>query len=227
VNLILEREANDPELQLKLKEEAEAAAAAEAEQRKKLAQQKRADTQSRNKKIEEYMRQFHEEFPGEWSDEFARLQWQRAYNAYYTDLKKEEFNRQHEEDQRKMVEKEKRQKEQRELQRKAIARSKSPEYQIQMIFSPDDDYNFKTWYACRRPTFFDYYGRSTESLVDRLVDMGPGITLLQKEFRTGEIIKRLVGERAYNRLVEFGKPGETWEDCMNRLLDIAAVAQKS
>jgi len=46
---------------------------------------------------------------------------------------------------------------------------------------------------------------------------------LSEEFLKGRPIKRLIGEQAYNRLVEFAKPDETWEVLMNRLLDTATA----
>jgi hypothetical protein len=49
------------------------------------------------------------------------------------------------------------------------------------------------------------------------------LKLFSEEFRTGRLIKRLIGEQAYNRLVEFGNPDETWEVLMNRLLDAATA----
>jgi hypothetical protein len=80
-------------------------------------------------------------------------------------------------------------------EREAIARRELPERQLQMFLSGKHDY------------------------------MEPGLKLLTVEFRTGKIIKRLVGEQAYSRLVEFAKPDETWEVLMNRLLDIASAAK--
>jgi hypothetical protein len=46
----------------------------------------------------------------------------------------------------------------------------------------------------------------------------PGLKLLAEEFSTGKIIKRVVGQQAYNRLVEFAKPDETWDSLINRLM---------
>jgi hypothetical protein len=56
------------------------------------------------------------------------------------------------------------------------------------------------------------------------VSIEPGLALFREEFRTGKIIRRLVGEVAYNRLVEFAKHDETWPDLMKRLLDMAIAA---
>ena len=57
-------------------------------------------------------------------------------------------------------------------------------------------------------------------------DIEPGLQLLKEEFRSGKIIKRVVGQRAYNRLVEFAISDETWDDLMNRLLD-AAISESA
>ena len=50
-------------------------------------------------------------------------------------------------------------------------------------------------------------------------DIEPGLQLLKEEFKTGKIIKRVIGQRAYDRLVEFAKDDETWPDLIDRLLD--------
>lgn len=52
----------------------------------------------------------------------------------------------------------------------------------------------------------------------------PGLKLLTEEFSTGKIIKRMVGQQAYNRLVEFAKPDEMWDSLINRLLYTAVGA---
>ena len=48
---------------------------------------------------------------------------------------------------------------------------------------------------------------------------------MKEEFRTGKIIKRVIGQRAYNRLLELAKPGETWEDFVNRAADALESVQ--
>lgn len=76
-----------------------------------------------------------------------------------------------------------------------------------------------------------YYEQGAPITID---DLQPGIsymareiTTLKQEINSGEIIKRLVGERAYNRLVEFANDGESWDDLMNRLLDfVTSEAQR-
>jgi hypothetical protein len=85
---LLNRWLQNPENQRKV-EELEAQAE-EQEQRKQLQKQKRAETQLREKKVQEYLQKYHQESPGEWSDEFAKRQWQRAYNEYDYDLQHEE-----------------------------------------------------------------------------------------------------------------------------------------
>jgi hypothetical protein len=53
----------------------------------------------------------------------------------------------------------------------------------------------------------------------------PGLNLLTEELNAGKIIR--LDERTRNRLVEFAKPDETYPDLINRLLDVAAAADKS
>jgi hypothetical protein len=73
----------------------------------------------------------------------------------------------------------------------------------------------------------EFFGHAANCPYYRIIggqDIEPGLQLLKEEFRTGKIIKRVIGQRAYDRLVEFAIPDETWENLMNRLLDIATAA---
>ena len=79
-------------------------------------------------------------------------------------------------------------------EREAITRRELPERQLQMFLSGNHIYR------------------------------EPGLKLLAEELSTGKIIKRVVGQQAYNRLVEFAKPDETWDSLINRLLDTAVGA---
>jgi hypothetical protein len=79
-------------------------------------------------------------------------------------------------------------------EREVQARRGLPERQLQMFLSGKHDY------------------------------IEPGLKLLAEEFSTGKIIKRVVGQQAYNRLVEFAKPDEMWDSLINRLLDTAVGA---
>jgi hypothetical protein len=48
-------------------------------------------------------------------------------------------------------------------------------------------------------------------------DIEPGLRLLSSEYNAGKIIR--LDEQTSNRLVDFGKDGETYPDLINRLLD--------
>ena len=60
---------------------------------------------------------------------------------------------------------------------------------------------------------------------NRVESLEPGLNLLTEELNAGKIIR--LDERTRNRLVEFAKPDETYPDLINRLLDVAAAADKS
>ena len=100
-----------------------------------------------------------------------------------------------------------------------------PEKQLQMFLSGE---RHKCSH-CRWPQLAEFFGHAKSCSYYNIIggqDIEPGLHLLKEEFRTGKIIKRVVGEQAYNRLLEFGNNGETWEDCINRLLDAASAAGK-
>jgi uncharacterized protein with ATP-grasp and redox domains len=48
------------------------------------------------------------------------------------------------------------------------------------------------------------------------------MALLNEEYSTGRII--ILDEQTHNRLVEFAKPDDTYQDLLNRLLDIASAS---
>jgi hypothetical protein len=48
------------------------------------------------------------------------------------------------------------------------------------------------------------------------------MALLKEEYSTGRIIR--LDEQTHNRLVEFAKPDDTYQDLLNRLLDIASAS---
>ena len=56
---------------------------------------KRAESDS--EKIKAYMQKFHQEFPGQWSEDFARQQVQRAHNALESDRQHQKYLKDQEE----------------------------------------------------------------------------------------------------------------------------------
>ena len=95
-----------------------------------------------------------------------------------------------------------------------------PEKQLQMFLSGE---RHKCGH-CHWPQLAEFFGHAKSCSYYHIIggqDIEPGLQLLKEEFRTGKIIKRVIGQRAYDRLVEFAKPDETWDDLINRLLDIA------
>lgn len=158
-NVVLERENNsqNPEYHIKQREEAEAKAA--QEERKKQIQQKRIDTQSRNKKIEELLQKHREELPpgAQWSETESIRQRERAYNEYETELRKEEFRRRQAEEQRLMEQESKKRIAEKEQKRKDSKTFAARQYQ--MILSGKHDYR------------------------------EPGLKVLAKEYSTGQLTR--------------------------------------
>lgn len=112
------------------------------EERKKQIQQKKADTQSRNKRIEELLQKYREELPpgAQWSEAESIRQKERAYAEYETERVKEQMRIALAEDQRLMQESEKRKREQREQQRK---NRKTPQHHFQMLLSKAHEYRYR------------------------------------------------------------------------------------
>ena len=125
------------------------------------------------------------------------------------------------EEQRIMAEREKQRKEQEEQSSEAY--STLPERQLQMLLSG----RRSICSYCHLRQHAELFTHGADCPITRAVSIEPGLELLEEEFRTGKIIKRVIGQRAYDRFVKFAKPGETWEDCMNRLLDVIVQAQAS
>lgn len=98
-----------------------------------------------------------------------------------------------------------------------------PEQQLQMFLSGERP----RCGHCRVRQNAEFFGHAANCPYYHIIggqDIEPGMQLLKEEFRTGKIIKRVTWQRAYDRLVEFAIPDETWENLMNRLLDIATAA---
>jgi hypothetical protein len=196
-NLILARESNPNTPEYKRRVEEQERKKQEQEQQKQQEQkQKRSESRLKEKKVEEYFHKYRQEnYPPD-----VQLSEELGKILWQRARNAVDNERRHEE-YLKQYEEEQRKMAEREKSRKeqrereAIARRELPERQLQMFLSGKHDY------------------------------MEPGLKLLAEEFRTGKIIKRLVGEQAYSRLVEFAKPDETWEVLMNRLLDIASAAK--
>ena len=54
------------------------------------------------------------------------------------------------------------------------------------------------------------------------------ITTLKQDISTGAILDKILGKETHERLKDFGKDGETYEDVINRLLDfVATEAQRN
>jgi hypothetical protein len=130
-----------------------------------------------------------------------------------------------EEQRRIMAQREKQETERREQERarKAEYLKHLPEKQVEMIFSGKRDKSG----CCDTTKYAEFYGHSTLCKNTAGEDLEPGLRLLQQEYSNGRLIIRLVGELAYNRLVEFAKDDETWPDLMNRLLDVAVATVKT
>jgi hypothetical protein len=139
----------------------------------------------------------------------------------------------HEEEQRQMAEYQKKQRQESEL--RAEARRQVPESQYRRFVSGELQYS--TCYGCR--TYLDPYLLCTnswcqyhekidiEQLMRKLKAVANEYEALKQEISTGQIIKTIIGLSAYNRLVEFAIPDETYPEVMNRLLDIATATVKT
>jgi len=154
------------------------------------------------------------------SDELGQKLWERTYNSVENECRDEEYRKQQEEQQRLMEEREKQRKERQEQEREF---NKSlPERQLQMLLSGHRN----RWSCCHMPQRAELYGHAKRCDVYTAIDIEPGLKRLRDELYTGEIIKRVVEQQAYNRLIEFGNDGEIWEHLINRLLDIATSGKK-
>jgi hypothetical protein len=116
-----------------------------------------------------------------------------------------------------MNEESKRYRERKEQERKqrAEALKKMPEQQLQMILTGTRG---KWADGCRQYAEFGHnrYCPNTSG-----EDLEPGLTLLNKEYSTGKIIR--LDEQTHKRLADFAIPDETYQDLINRLLDAATA----
>src|ERR1051325_1410689 len=164
------------------------------EQRKKLQQQKRSETRLKEKKVEEYFYKYRQEYPPD-----CVLSEELGQILWQRARNAVENERRDEERPKQQAEWQRQMEEsskrrKEQREREVQARRGLPERQLQMFLSGKHDY------------------------------IEPGLKLLTEEFSTGKIIKRMVGQQAYYRLVEFVKPDEMWDSLINRLLDTAVGA---
>lgn len=146
---------------------------------------------------------------------------QRAANEKENQRQAKLEAKRQEEERRAMEEREKQEIERHKLEQKQ--RTNLPERQLQMFLSGER----RTCTHCHRVEYAELYGHSTNCPIRTGIDIEPGLALLRKEFSTGKIIRRIIGDLAYNRLLKFAKDDETWDDCVNRLLDfVTAEAQR-
>jgi hypothetical protein len=108
----------------------------------------------------------------------------------------------YEEEQRLMEQQQKQEAEyrkQREEYRKHL-----PQRQLDMFLTGKRN----TWPCCHRLKLAEFFNHSKTCDYPTGEDIEPGLRLLQEEYRTGRLLKRIIGEDAYNRLVEFAIPDE-------------------
>ena len=114
---------------------------------------------------------------------------------------------------------EEREKQQREHSKRCQeANKKLPERQLQMFLTAER-------YRCSSCKGLLWYcacctNRLCQAQTNRSIE--PGMTRLKEEYSTGRII--ILDEQTHNRLVEFAKPDDTYQDLLNRLLDIASAS---
>jgi hypothetical protein len=154
------------------------------------------------------------EIPWDESPETAAGLLSYAINSVRAEEDAKLYAKQREEELRAMEEFEKRDRERRELDQQYG--KKLPERQLQMFLSGERP-RCGHCHVCQLGEFFGHTNSCPYNT--RGHDTEPGLGLLKKEYSTGRLIR--LDEQTRNRLVESAKPGETWEDLMNRLLDIA------
>jgi hypothetical protein len=146
-------------------------------------------------------------------DRIAKQVIEAAYNMQLNEIQAKEEAKRHEEELRIMEQQEKQRRERREREQQAA--SKLPERQLNMMLTGE---RFR-WKCCRMLQRGEWFGHASKCPSYTGTDIEPGLALLKKEYMNGSLIRRVIGEQAYNRLVEFAIPDETWDDCINRLLD--------
>jgi coenzyme F420-reducing hydrogenase alpha subunit len=219
----LNRWLQNPENQRKIDELEAQEKAEEQEQKKHLQKQKRAASQLREKKAAEYFHKYRQELGGPdvvLSEESARILWRRAYNAVEYDYEHQEWLKRQEEERKRDEQEEKQRKERQEQDRKQRQEylEKLPEQQLQMILTGTRG---KWADGCRQYAEFGHNRYCPNTAGE---DLEPGLRLLKQEYSIGKLVR--YDEQTHNRLVKFGKPDETPLELINRLLDIAASANK-